>query len=96
MEKSKVYQIIKGIILISPFILLVVAIYQNKNNIYWTPPVFEIIALGLLIFSNLYLLIEWMIMRSKKEIKKVNTNFFLIALCTLAFLAIVYFYDLWR
>ena len=94
--KSKIYFFLKILILISPFIALFLAVIERKRYEHWTPPVFELTALGLFIFSISYLLIELIIMKSKKLKKKVKNNFILIMLYTMTFTLIIYLFDLWK
>lgn len=84
-KQSKVYLIIRILITTAPFIVLILAIYKQIRNPLWYPPVLELTALGLIIFSNLYLLIESLLMHTKKRIKKRNFNFILVAISILTF-----------
>ena len=83
LKKSKINLLIRIAISIFPFIPIALAI-NNKNYDHWIPPVAELTALCLIIFSNLYLLTELLIMRSKGLYKKMKNNFILIIVCSLA------------
>lgn len=82
-QQAKVYLIIRILITIVPFIVLVMAIYKQIHNSVWYPPVLVLTALGLIIFSTLYLLIETLLMHTKKRIKKRNWNFIFIIISLL-------------
>ena len=94
--RSKINQHFRILILISPFIPLFLAVNQEIDPESFIPPVLELIALSLFIFSILYLLIELIIMKYKKLKIKVRNNFTLMLLSTIAFVFIVYLYDLWK
>lgn len=91
-QQSKVYLIIRILITIAPFIVLILAICKQIRNPFWYPPVLELTALGLIIFSNLYLLIESLLMHTKKH-KKRNFNLIFVAISILTFSVLfIYFY----
>ncbi len=90
MKKNEAYLFIRIVITISPFIALALAIHNRITYDHWIPPVVELIALGLIIFSNSYLLIESLIMRSKGLNKKMNHNYVLTIVSSLLFFSIAY------
>ncbi|SNR13875.1 membrane protein of unknown function [Tenacibaculum jejuense] len=84
------------LILIFPFIPLILAVNERKDLESFVPPIFELTALGLFIFSNLYLLIELFIMKSKTLNIKIKYNIIFILLSNIVFILIVYLFDLWK